>query len=84
MIFCITDTGVGMSKAQLEAIWDQADARKYATQRIGRYAIKNVRERLALIYQENYGLHIESAVGRGTTVVLTVPCGLKEIRHNGH
>lgn len=84
MIFCIADTGVGMSGEQLEAIWDKADNRQYASQRIGRYAIKNVRERLELIYHENYALQIESRVGCGTTVVITVPCGLKEIRLNEH
>ena len=84
MVFQIADTGVGMSGEQLEAIWDKADNRKYASQRIGRYAIRNVRERLELIYHENYELRIESRVGRGTTVVITVPCGLKEIRLNEH
>lgn len=84
MVFRIADTGVGMSGEQLEAIWDKADNRKYASQRIGRYAIRNVRERLELIYHENYELRIESRVGRGTTVIITVPCGLKEIRLNEH
>lgn len=84
MVFQIADTGVGMSGEQLEAIWEKADNRKYASQRIGRYAIRNVRERLELIYHENYELRIESRVGRGTTVVITVPCGLKEIRRNEH
>lgn len=78
MIFQIKDTGVGMSKEQMEAIWDTADTRKYASQRIGRYAIKNVKERLELIYHENYELGIESTVGQGTTVTIAVPCGLKE------
>lgn len=82
MIFRITDTGVGMSKEQLDAIWDQADTRKYASQRIGRYAIKNVKERLELMYRENYELHIESGIGKGTTVVIKVPCGLEESRNN--
>lgn len=82
MIFQIKDTGVGMSGEQLEAIWDKADNRKYASQRIGRYAIKNVKERLELIYHENYELHIESRVGQGTTVTLSIPCGLKEIRQH--
>lgn len=82
MIFQIKDTGVGMSKEQLDAIWDKADNRKYASQRIGRYAIKNVKERLELIYHKDYELHIESRVGQGTTVTLAVPCGLKEIRQH--
>ena len=82
MVFQIKDTGVGMSDEQMEAIWDKADNLKYASQRIGRYAIKNVKERLELIYHENYELRIESKVGQGTTVVISVPCGLKEIRQH--
>ena len=43
-----------------------------------------MRERLELIYHENYELRIESRVGCGTTVVVVVPRGLKESRRNGH
>lgn len=82
MIFQIRDTGVGMSDEQMRAIWEHADTRKYASQRIGRYAIKNVKERLELIYHENHELHIESRMGQGTTVTISVPCGLKEIRQH--
>lgn len=82
MTFQVVDTGVGMSAEQMEAIWDKADSRKYASQRIGRYAIKNVKERLELIYHDNYKLHINSRIGQGTTVVISIPCGLKEIRQH--
>lgn len=82
LIFQIRDTGVGMSDEQMRAIWEHADTRKYASQRIGRYAIKNVMERLELIYHENHELHIESRMGQGTTVTISVPCGLKEIRQH--
>ncbi len=84
MIFRIKDTGVGMSEEQLEAVWDIEDSRKYASQRIGGYAIKNVKKRLELIYHENYRLHIESMVGRGTEVTVSVPCGLKETGEYGY
>lgn len=80
MQFSIADTGVGMSKEQLHSIWEKADSHKYASQRIGRYAIKNVRERLELVYKEDYKLEIDSKEGHGTTVMITVPCSLREIR----
>lgn len=82
MTFQVIDTGAGMSEEQMKAIWDKADSRKYASQRIGRYAIKNVKERLELIYHENYELHINSRIGQGTTVIISIPCGLKEIREH--
>lgn len=42
-------------------------------QRIGRYAIKNIRERLLRKYQDGFTLEIQSEVGKGTTVILIVP-----------
>ncbi len=73
-----------MNDEQLEAIWDQEDTRRYASQRIGRYAIKNVKERLELIYHDDYELSIESKEGQGTTVTVSVPCRLKESRQHEH
>lgn len=80
MTFSIVDSGVGMSEKQLQAIWESPDTRQYASQRIGKYAIKNIKERLELVYKENYQLQIESREGQGTTVRIKVPCGLKEIQ----
>jgi len=74
MIFSIEDTGVGMNSEQMKAIWNEEDNRKYAGQRIGRYAIKNVKERLELKYHENFELQIKSAVGMGTLVTVRIPC----------
>ncbi|MBO5474654.1 MAG: sensor histidine kinase [Lachnospiraceae bacterium] len=71
--FRIQDTGVGMSREQIDAIWDMGDTREYASQRIGRYAIKNVRERLELKYKEAYQMKIESKVGQGTVVMIRLP-----------
>lgn len=80
MIFHIRDTGVGMSKEQVAAIWEETDSGKFASQRIGRYAIKNVKERLELTYHTDFEMKLESEEGHGTTVMISVPCGLKEIR----
>lgn len=77
--FCIRDTGVGMTQEQINAIWDTGDSKKYASQRIGRYAIKNVRERLELKYKESYQLTIESEVGKGTVVTIRLPMDEKEV-----
>lgn len=78
MVFFIRDTGIGMSREQLEAIWQEKDSKQYSGQRIGKYAIRNVKERLDIIYHESYELNIESKEGQGTTVKLSIPCGLKE------
>ncbi len=74
IVFHIKDTGIGMSEEQVEAIWGEEDTKKYAGQRIGHYAIKNVRERLELKYHSDFELRIESRLGQGTTVVIRIPC----------
>ena len=70
--FEIEDTGVGMSREQIEEIWEEESPR-YAKQRIGRYAIKNIRQRLELRYHEDFDLEIKSSIGKGTMVILRIP-----------
>lgn len=72
ILFEIMDTGVGMSQEQINAVWEE-EPDNYAKQRIGRYAIKNIRERLRLKYHGNFSLEIRSDIGKGTMVVLTIP-----------
>ena len=47
-------------------------------QRIGSYAIKNIRERLQLAYGGAYRLDIASEEGQGTTVTIYLPVDMKE------
>lgn len=70
--FEVRDTGMGMRQDQIDAIWEEKEP-QYAKQRIGRYAIKNIKERLQLKYKDNFSLEIVSRVGHGTTVILLIP-----------
>lgn len=70
--FEIRDTGIGMRQEQIDEIWEE-EPDQYRKQRIGRYAIKNIRERLQRKYQDRFTLEIQSEVGKGTTVILIVP-----------
>ena len=70
--FEIRDTGIGMRQDQIDEIWEE-EPDQYRKQRIGRYAIKNIRERLQRKYQDRFTLDIQSEVGKGTTVILIVP-----------
>lgn len=76
--FEIEDTGIGMSKDQIKGIWKQ-ETDKYAKQRIGRYAIKNIKERLQLKYGDKFKLEINSKIGVGTTVILILPYEGEEV-----
>ncbi len=70
--FMIMDSGIGMNQNQIDSIWTQ-EQDHYAKQRIGRYAIKNIKERLELRYHDDFLLDIKSEVGKGTTVILIIP-----------
>ncbi len=72
MIFKISDNGVGMNEEQLQYLFDE-DGRQYSNQRISKYAIKNVRERLKLRYHDDFSLQISSTLGTGTTITLKLP-----------
>jgi two-component system, sensor histidine kinase YesM len=79
IIFMIKDNGIGMSREQVKAILNVNDSERYASQRIGRYAIKNIRERLELKYHEKFKLLIYSKEGSGTTVIIELPYENKEM-----
>ena len=76
--FKISDTGVGMTEEQLRRIWDEDNSKVFSSQRIGKYAIKNVKERLELKYGSEFRLDIDSEVGKGTVVTLLVPPDTEE------
>lgn len=77
--FRISDTGRGMTKEQLDEIWNVENSKRYASQRIGHYAINNVRERLELKYREDFNFQIQSEVGKGTIVSIIIPYECKEV-----
>ena len=73
IVFTIQDNGTGMRQDQVEAIWSIDESVRYSSQRIGRYAIKKVKERLELKYKKDFVLEITSEIGNGTTVKIVVP-----------
>lgn len=75
--FEVQDTGIGMRQDQIDAIWEE-ETEQYAKQRVGRFAIKNIKERLQLKYHDDFKLEIQSDVGHGTTVTLAVPFDKEE------
>lgn len=71
--FLIKDTGVGMDEEQLRRIWEEDADKVFTGQKIGRYAIKNVKERLKLKYEDQFSLDISSKLGEGTLVCIRIP-----------
>ncbi len=71
--FVVSDTGAGMTESQIASIFNEDTQKRYSGQRIGRYAIKNIKERLELRYKDNFVLEIKSKTGKGTDVLIKIP-----------
>ena len=66
----VTDDGIGMSEERLRALqFIKASAANYT---VG-YGLRNVHDRIQLYFGEEYGIRMESELGRGTEVTLCLP-----------
>ncbi len=66
----VQDNGVGFDLAAWQTArpsGDESDMRRSGV------ALRNIQRRIELLYGPNYGLQVESAMGQGTTVTITLP-----------
>ena len=67
----ITDNGCGMDAEALEELRSKIKEQKIDTSSsIGQ---SNINRRIKLCYGDNYGMHVESELGEGTIITLTIP-----------
>ncbi len=71
MIFEIKDSGTGMSEEEIHKLFSTDT--KVGHDRVGGYAIKNIIDRIKLLYGERGSVRIESEIDIGTSVTITVP-----------
>ncbi len=64
----VEDNGVGIPRRKLDGILSAENSRGAAG-----YGLANVAKRIKLEYGEEYGLSIESTVGTGTRVTISIP-----------
>ncbi len=64
LCFIVEDNGIGMDSQTLKALFDR---------HTNGYGLRNVDDRLRLIYGERYEMRIESVQDCGTTATLTMP-----------
>ena len=76
----VRDDGIGISEEQVERLNRQFAENEdvVSTQQRGGIALCNVNSRIRLMFGEEYGLHIFSAVGVGTECNITLPLILQE------
>lgn len=70
----IIDNGVGINQKRLQEL-SQGRAK---TEHFTGIGVKNVDDRLKLIYGENYGIDIQSEEGKGTTITILIPLKTEE------
>ncbi|WP_248927189.1 cache domain-containing sensor histidine kinase [Paenibacillus hamazuiensis] len=66
----VTDNGKGMTKEQMEAIFEARDNR---SGRFSGMGVRNVHERIVRLYGEPYGVFLDSEPGRYTRVQIRFP-----------
>lgn len=66
--FSVKDNGAGM---------DMETARKIPTMESKGYGVRNVNERICLYYGEEYGIIVESEIGKGTELKIHFPVDVK-------
>jgi len=83
----VMDNGIGMSEEMvIKMNQDLLKGRGEWTSRRGRgekhggMALNNVNRRIKLLFGENYGVHVNSILGMGTDVEVTIPYVTDEIR----
>lgn len=78
LLICIADDGVGMDEAavtELNHALDHEDGRKSGI------ALRNVHQRIRLLFGKEYGVHLVSAPGYGTETWLTLPVCEEDFTH---
>ena len=76
LVITVQDNGAGMDAEAMNRLLEQNDMKRVESGvSIG---ILNVNARLKKLFGKEYGLHIESTVGEGTTVTIKVPAVLEE------
>jgi len=66
----VKDDGIGMSREQIEKLME---GNYHGKKRFNNIGIKNVDERIKLIFGQHYGLSINSVPGEYTEVIITLP-----------
>ncbi|MDQ0877830.1 two-component system sensor histidine kinase YesM [Paenibacillus sp. V4I3] len=81
IIILVKDDGPGIEAnllAEMQDVLDQKSLSVYSGVSIG---LKNVHERLQMVYGSMYGIHVESILGQGTSVYITIPYAKRGNNH---
>ena len=66
----VVDNGLGMTEEKIDYIMNN---KVVSSKRGSGIGVRNVNERIKLIYGEEYGISITSELDEGTTATITIP-----------
>lgn len=70
LVITVSDNGIGMDDSKLKDLNDYINDKNELFNGI---ALRNINKRLKLNYGEQYGLEVTSILGKGTSMILTLP-----------
>lgn len=72
LVFTVQDDGAGMLQEKVEELNRRMSERSVLDEKKS-FGLFYIRERIQLCYGTGYGVHVESALGEGTRVTITLP-----------
>lgn len=72
LVFTVQDDGAGMLQEKVEELNRRMSERSVLDEKKS-FGLFYIRERIQLCYGKGYGVHVESALGEGTRVTITLP-----------
>ena len=72
LVFTVQDDGAGMPQEKVEELNRRMSERSVLDEQKS-FGLFYIRERIQLCYGKGYGVHVESALGEGTRVTITLP-----------
>lgn len=72
IILIVSDDGIGIEKDALDELNKTLSETSFTNER-SHIGLSNVNQRIKIIFGDSYGIHVESTVGVGTDVYVTIP-----------
>lgn len=72
IILIVSDDGIGIEKDALDELNKTLSETSFTTEK-SHIGLSNVNQRIKIIFGDSYGIHVESTVGVGTDVYVTIP-----------
>lgn len=72
IILTVSDDGVGIEKDALDELNKTLSETSFTNEK-SHIGLSNVNQRIKIIFGDSYGIHVESTVGVGTDVYVTIP-----------